>query len=170
MDADLRMMDSLAAETIQRDEIDILIDLSGQTGGNRMPMFAYRPAPVQISSWIGFSTTSAWRHGLYAGRPMWPAREERFFTEKLCDCPKLSCFSPPHDAPAFQPALAAIGQITFGSLNNLAKMTDEVSRLGRDSDSGGRSKLLLRTTQLKSPEVRKTTQDRFARTALRRIV
>ena len=162
------MTDSLAAEMIQQDEIDVLIDLSGQTGGSRMPMFAYRPAPVQISSWIGFSTTSgmAAMDYMLADPYVAPPGEERFFTEKLWRLPKTyQCFSPPHDAPAFQPApCLSSGQVTFGSLNNLAKMTDAVVAVWAEILTAVEgSKLLLRTTQLKSPEVRKTTEERFAR-------
>ena len=162
------MMDSLAAETIQRDEIDILIDLSGQTGGSRMPMFAYRPAPVQISSWIGFSTTSgmAAMDYMLADPHVAPPGEDRFFTEKLWRLPKTyQCFSPPHDAPAFQPApCLSSGQVTFGSLNNLSKMTDEVVAAWAEILTAVEgSKLLLRTSQLKTLQARKTTQERFAR-------
>ena len=162
------MTDVLAAETIQRDEIDILIDLSGQTGGSRMPMFAYRPAPVQISSWIGFSSTSGMAAMDYvlADPHVAPPGEERFFTEKLWRLPKTyQCFSPPRDAPAFQPApCLSSGQVTFGSLNNLAKMTDGVVATWAEILTAVEgSKLLLRTTQLKTPQVRQTTQERFAR-------
>lgn len=162
------MADQLAAKTIQQDQIDILIDLSGQTSGNRLAIFAYRPAPVQIASWIGFSTTSgmAAMDYMLADPHVAPPGEESNFTETLWRLPRTyQCFSPPHDAPAFQPApCLQSGQITFGSLNNLAKMTDPVVAVWAEILTAVKnSKLLLRTSQMKNPEVRKAVQDRFAR-------
>jgi len=46
-----------AAQLIRRDEIDILVDLQGQTAGARANMLAYRPAPVQIT-YLGLPATT----------------------------------------------------------------------------------------------------------------
>jgi predicted O-linked N-acetylglucosamine transferase (SPINDLY family) len=45
-----------AARQIYNDEIDILVDLKGYTGGNRIQITAQRPAPVQVS-WLGYPGT-----------------------------------------------------------------------------------------------------------------
>jgi predicted O-linked N-acetylglucosamine transferase (SPINDLY family) len=44
------------ARIIAQDKMDILVDLSGQTGANRLDIFTYRPAPVQIT-WLGYPNT-----------------------------------------------------------------------------------------------------------------
>jgi predicted O-linked N-acetylglucosamine transferase (SPINDLY family) len=52
------LSDAQAAQKIRNDEIDILIDLQGQTAGARPQLLALRPAPVQIS-YLGFPGDSA---------------------------------------------------------------------------------------------------------------
>jgi predicted O-linked N-acetylglucosamine transferase (SPINDLY family) len=51
------MTDVEAAQLIRRDEIDILVDLQGQTAGARANMLAYRPAPVQVT-YLGLPATT----------------------------------------------------------------------------------------------------------------
>jgi predicted O-linked N-acetylglucosamine transferase (SPINDLY family) len=53
----LGMSDEALAQRIRADNIDVLVDLAGHTGNNRLTMFALKPAPVSLS-WLGFGYTT----------------------------------------------------------------------------------------------------------------
>jgi predicted O-linked N-acetylglucosamine transferase (SPINDLY family) len=126
------LADDELASQIAADGIDILIDLSGHTARNRLPVFAAKPAPVQ-ASWIGYPGTTGLRSMDYylADRLFLP--HERFawqFTEKLVYLPTTVPFLPPADAPAVARLPAAeSGFVTFGSFNRMNKITRDVVAL-----------------------------------------
>ena len=117
--------DEAVTRLIRDDGIDILVDLSGHTAGNRLLVFARKPAPVQVT-WIGFCTTTGLEtmdylitDGFYS-----PPGGARLFTEHLVKLPANHlCFSPLEYAPPVSPCPArANGYPTFGCFNNLAKV------------------------------------------------
>lgn len=117
------------AQLIRDDGIDILIDLSGHTGKNRLLMFAAKPAPIQ-ASWIGYPlTTGLLAVDYYLSDPFFsPAGLlDSQFSEKLLLLPACVPFLPSEYAPAVQPAPALTnGYITFGSFNRLNKINRQV--------------------------------------------
>jgi protein O-GlcNAc transferase len=119
-----RFNDVEAAARITADRIDLLIDLSGHTGGGRMGIFARKPAPVQIG-YLGYSHSTglaAMDYALVDGEVA-PSGDERFFTEKLLRLsPSLFCFTPPAGAPPVSPR-SADRPIVFASYNNAAKLS-----------------------------------------------
>jgi predicted O-linked N-acetylglucosamine transferase (SPINDLY family) len=120
------------ANQIMHDEIDILIDLSGHTGQNRLPVFARKPAPVQ-ASWIGYpGTTGLSSMDYFLADPHFlpPGEFDRHFTEKLVYLPAQTPFQPHPSAPPVNPLPAlATGRVTFGSFNRLGKINDSTIRL-----------------------------------------
>lgn len=133
------LTDTELADRIVADRIDILIDLAGHTSLNRLPVFARKPAPLQIS-WIGYPGTTGLRAMDYyfADRHWLPAaRFSRSFTEKLAYLPDRWAFEPHSEAPSVStlPALAS-GRLTFGSFNRAEKIGEATvllwSRLLRD--------------------------------------
>ena len=144
----------------------VLLDLSGHTANNRLPIFAWKPAPVQ-SSWLGyFATTGVAQIDYLLGDPyVTRAEEASHFTEHIWRLPECYlCFTPPKFALKVEPlpALSA-GHITFGSFNNLAKMNDAVVALwARVLQAVSGSRLLLKSAQMNDPNVRETTRQRFA--------
>ena len=124
--------DRAAAQEVVKHKVDILIDLTGHTGGGRLLVLAHRPAPIQMN-WLGYFDTLGMQSVNYivADPVCVPSELEHLFTEKVLRLPDgFVCFEPPADAPEPGPLPAlANGFITFGSQNQLAKVTDEVLSL-----------------------------------------
>jgi len=122
------LSDADAAAVIGADAIDILIDLSGHTAGNRLPLFALKPAPVQVT-WLGyFGTTglSAIDYILADGTVV-PPGEEAVFAENVWRLPGCYLCYAPHgvDCPVGPFPATANGFVTFGCFNNRAKISAE---------------------------------------------
>jgi len=125
--------DDEAAKLIRNDEIDILIDLAGHTGNNRILIFARKPAPIQVN-WIGYLTTTGLSTMDYKIVDAYidpPGKTEQFYSEKLIRLPEsFLCYLPDKDSPEVGPLPAlSKGYITFGSLNKFSKITPEVITL-----------------------------------------
>ncbi len=124
--------DAAVADMIRADRIDILVDLSGHTAGHRLLVFARKPAPVQVTYLGALSTTglSTIDYKL-TDRFLSPPRGREWFSEKLIRLPGcFTCYQPPHDAPPVAPPPSAkAGRVTFGSFNNVAKLTPPVVAL-----------------------------------------
>jgi len=119
------LSDVQLCERIVRDRIDVLFDLSGHTAGNRLPVFAMKPAPVQIS-WIGYPGTTGLRtidYRLVDATTAPPGELDHLFTERLAYLPYQSTFERPERLPDVAPApVLRNGYLTFGSFNRAAKL------------------------------------------------
>jgi len=160
------LSDEALAQRIRDDGIDILIDLSGHTAHNRLPVFAWKPAPVQVS-WLGyFATTGVAAMDYFIADP-WtlPPDQEAYFTEQIWRLPETRlCFTPPDAEVAVGPLPAlANGYVTFGCFNNLSKMNDAVVALwAQVLYAVPGSRLFLKYQQLGEASVRQSTCERFA--------
>lgn len=114
---------------ILADQIDILIDLSGHTGKNRMLTLARKPAPLQVS-WAGYPmTTGLHAVDYYLSDRFFspPGMLDEQFTEKLVFMPACAPFLPSHEAPPVTRAPAYENNyITFGSFNRANKLSPAV--------------------------------------------
>jgi predicted O-linked N-acetylglucosamine transferase (SPINDLY family) len=154
------LKDTAVAQQILADKIDILMDLGGHTGDNRLPVFALRPAPVQVS-WLGYfaSTGVAEIDYLLADRISVPEDHTEFFTEKICYLPDTRlCMTPPvtqREIPVTPPPAQANGHITFGSFQARTKINDRVLAVwGQVLASVPRSRLRLQIQQMDIPALR----------------
>ena len=129
----LALSDAKAEDLIRRDGIDILIDLSGHSSGNRLSLFARKPAPVQLT-YLGYPGTTGLAQMDYRitdalADP--PGRSETYYIEKLLRLPhSLWCFAPQPGMPELSPLPASVtGQTTFGSLNSAFKLSPHLLAL-----------------------------------------
>ena len=125
----LLMSDDELAQQIHQDQIDILVDLSGHTAYNRLPVFVRKPAPVQ-ATWIGyFHSTGLDSIDYFITDPFTtPANSGQLFSETPVWLPHSRfCYSPPDYAPDVVPSpVLARGSITFGSFNRAEKLVEPV--------------------------------------------
>jgi predicted O-linked N-acetylglucosamine transferase (SPINDLY family) len=158
--------DEDAARLIHADGVHVLIDISGHTALNRLPVFAWKPSPVQVT-WLGLPCTTGMREMDYILGDIQaiPPEHEHHFSETVWRLPdSYVCFS----APAFPVEVASLpalssGNVTFGSFNNLTKMNDAVVELwARILLSVPNSRLYLKTSQLDDEDIREQTRRRFA--------
>ncbi|WP_158222802.1 tetratricopeptide repeat protein [Rhodopirellula sp. MGV] len=120
--------DQQVAQQVLDDRIDILVDLSGHTLGNRLTAWSIKPAPIQIS-WLGYPNTT----GLdaidytFTCEVQNPHDEPTYHTEQLIRIPGGSfSFQPPPDAPEISklPSIER-GRITLGSLHRPFKISSK---------------------------------------------
>ncbi len=124
--------DAALADRIRADRIDILIDLSGHTAGNRLGCFALKPAPLAMS-WIGYGGTVglATIDRIVADRRLLRPSETGQFLETPLWLPDsyVTFAPPPGEPPVGPPPMLAGGRIAFGCFNNATKIGPKVVRL-----------------------------------------
>jgi predicted O-linked N-acetylglucosamine transferase (SPINDLY family) len=114
------------ADLINQDSIDILIDMSGHSGDNRLPVFSYKSSPLQVS-WAAYLASTGIKEMDYiiGDRHCTPKTDTKNYTEKIVQMPDIwSCLSTSdikNIPTASTPALKN-GYITFGCFNNLNKI------------------------------------------------
>ncbi len=160
----LGLSDAALAAMIRADGIDVLVDLSGHTAGNRLPLFTAKPAPIQVTV-FGPSGTGIPEIDLLLADPvLLSADERRGFVERVVDLPCVLTYEPPADAPEVGPLPAvAHGAITFGCLNRFSKVTDRALQVwSRILGGEPTSRLLLKDRVFSDPEVCRRTLARLA--------
>ena len=128
--------DEEVAQLVRADRIDILVDLAGHTGDNRLLVFARRPAPVQVS-WLGYPQTTGVEAMDYrlSDEITEPSGEaDALGTETVVRLPRgFHCFGRPGEGGSGDgcegealevgpPPALANGFVTFGSFNTVQKM------------------------------------------------
>ena len=142
------MPDDHLAQLIEADEIDVLVDLSGHTANNRLSLFAMRVAPVQLS-YLGYPTITGVQEIDFriTDTTIDPGDMPALTSELPLHLPRSMFCYRPSAAPAIGPPPALRnGGITFGSFNNIAKLSDHTLRLwARALHAVPGSRLLLKS-------------------------
>lgn len=153
------MTDTSLHEAIVRDEIDVLIDLSGHTSSHRLGVFLNRPAPVQ-ASFLGYphSTGLSCIDYLIGDRIVSPPEHAHLYTEKIAQVEgAVFCWAPVDEYP-LPKARDDQAPIVFGSFNNALKLSPKTLALwSKVLLAVPKSKLLLKAPSFADQGV----QDRY---------
>lgn len=125
--------DQALANLVREDRIDVLVDLSGFSAGNRLTAFALKPAPVQ-ATWLGYLNTTGLDAMDYRITDRYATPEgplDACHSERLIRLPDSQwCFQPAEESPAVAPPPSLkSGQATFAVFSNPAKIGAEVIEL-----------------------------------------
>ncbi|HVT90506.1 MAG TPA: tetratricopeptide repeat protein [Tepidisphaeraceae bacterium] len=160
--------DAQTAKIIRDDGIDVLVDLSGHTAGNRMLVFARKPAPVQVT-YLGYPNTTGNEkidYWLSDGFVDPASEDDSQFSEFMVRLPRsFACYARPAGTMKIGELPALVnGYITFGSFNNLAKLNAGVIACWSDILAQvPQSKLLIVAKGLEEPAGADRMREAFAR-------
>ncbi len=166
-----RISDDNAATWIRDDGIDILVDLTGHTGNNRLPLFARRPAPVQVT-WIGYPATTGLRSIDYKIVDHYTdpiGVTDHFYTEQLLRLPEaFLCYLPDSNSPdVSEPPVLTSGHISFGSFNNFPKISPiAISMWQSLLHSLPTSRLVVKAKSFSDDSVRRQFLESFKRAGI----
>lgn len=165
------MSDAAVADLIRNDAIDILVDLSGHSRGNRLRVFARKPAPLQVTAW-GYAGGTGMRamDVLFSDAVVVPPEEKPFYTEEVryLPCVISAYFPAPFPPVAVLPAAAASGEgVTFGSFNRLAKVAPETFAVWAQVLAAvPGSRMIFKSPELGSETMRRWVLDHFIRAGI----
>jgi protein O-GlcNAc transferase len=142
-----RLGDSQAADLIRKDQIDILVDLALHTGGNRLLVFAQKPAPVQACYLAYCGSTGQPTVDYRFSDPYLdpPDSDTSVYAEQTIRLPQTYwCYQPSAPAPdPAPPPVLTTGHITFGCLCNFAKVLPALDTWARILQGVENSRLIL---------------------------
>jgi predicted O-linked N-acetylglucosamine transferase (SPINDLY family) len=127
------LSDQDLAARIRADQIDILVFVGGLFDNNRLGVASYRPAPIQVSFHDGATSAMAEMDYFISDADQSPKTSSERFSERVIRLPKFGIRNPIQGAPDVGGLpLRKNGHVTFGSLNNPAKLNDSVLMLWGD--------------------------------------
>jgi predicted O-linked N-acetylglucosamine transferase (SPINDLY family) len=160
-----QLSDAELAARVCADTVDILIDLSGHSGGNRLGVFARKPAPVQVTAWgHGTGTGLSTIDYLFSDPVTIPEAMRPLYAEKIYDLPCVIMSAlPPIELPRGEPPVSANGFITFGVFNRITKISDDaVAVWARILHGVPDARLLMKDGAYDEPPLRDLMRQRFA--------
>jgi predicted O-linked N-acetylglucosamine transferase (SPINDLY family) len=160
-----QLTDEELAARVGADKVDVLIDLSGHSRGNRLGVFARKPAPVQVTAWGHATGTGlATIDYLFSDPVTIPEAVRSLYAEKIYDLPCVIMSAlPPIELPRGDPPVRANGYITFGVFNRITKISDDAVAtwaqvLSRVPDA----KLLMKDGAYDEPALRDLMRQRLS--------
>jgi predicted O-linked N-acetylglucosamine transferase (SPINDLY family) len=157
--------DGQLEDCIRADKVDILIDLSGHTEGNRLRVFARKPAPLQVSAWGHASGTGLpTMDYLFSDPVLVPAGVRGLFAEQICDLPCVIIIEPPSAAlRSLEPPVRSNGYVTYGVFNRVSRLSNAtIGVWGRILRSDTTSRLLIKDKMIDDASIRNMLLEKFA--------
>jgi len=161
----LQWSDDRLADCIRTDKVDVLIDLSGHTEGNRLRTFARKPAPIQVSAWghaagTGLPTIDH----LFSDPVLVPPDVRPLFAEQIYDLPCGIIIEPPRaELRSSEPPVASNGYLTYGVFNRVSKISNTAIRVwARILQSDVTSRLLIKHHMIGDAAIRSMLLEKFA--------
>ncbi|WPC41067.1 hypothetical protein [Clostridium sp. JS66] len=160
-----KLTDKETIRVIEKDEIDILIDIAGHTGDNRLPIFAAKPSPIQITC-IGYPNTTGLKNMDYRLTDWYCDPEilnDQYYTEKLIRKNKsFLCYNNFTDAPEVQKDKQDNNEIIFCSFNNSTKLTERMIEIwSKILINVKKSKIMLKSDIYKDKEIAEEIKEKF---------
>ena len=155
---------------VRKDGIHILIDCMGHTKDNRLTIFPYKPAPIQLTYLAPGSTGIPEIDYFLGSSHLIPKHEENHFVEKIWRLPEvLQCFTPPNfDLEVKELPALKNGYITFGSLNKFSKLSDSALKLWSEVlTSIENSKILIKLLQFEYQGIKDRIIKQFERNGVK---
>ena len=152
---------------IQKDNINILVDLIGNFAGGKSKIFARKPAPIQVN-YLGYVTTTGlksmdYRFTTFEADPN--KNEDKFYTEKLIRLPNtFLCYTGTNVYSVNNPPFIMNKTFTFGSFNNMSKVTLKTIRAwSKLLKQNKNSRLLLKSSTAADKLVNENLLRKFER-------
>jgi predicted O-linked N-acetylglucosamine transferase (SPINDLY family) len=158
-----QMSDEELADRIEADQVDILVDLSGHSAGNRLPVFARKPAPVQVTAWGSGTGTGVPTIDYFFADPVTvPQHARHLFAEQVHDLPAVITTDP---LQGWQPTplpMLRNGHVTFGVFNRIDKISEPALALwSRLMSALPDSRIVIKNGALDDPLLRDGLVARF---------
>nr|WP_314861098.1 tetratricopeptide repeat protein [uncultured Undibacterium sp.] len=160
------MSDDAIAEKIRAEEIDVLVDISGHTGGHRLAVFARKPAPVSLH-WLDFGYTTGLKAIDYylTDQHNVPIGEEHLFSEHPWRLERHAFVFRPNpgmgevgDSPVIKN-----GKVTFGTLTRAIRINHRTVRVWSEIlKQVPNSTLIINSGNFRTGEVQEAMLARFA--------
>jgi len=158
-----QMSDEELTDRIEGDQVDILVDLSGHSAGNRLPVFARKPAPVQVTAWGSGTGTGLPTIDYFFADPVTvPEHARHLFAEQVYDLPAVITTDP---LQGWQPTplpMLRNGHVTFGVFNRIDKISEPALALwSRLMAALPDSRMIIKNGALDDPLLRDGLVARF---------
>ncbi len=161
----LQWSDEKLADCIRADKVDILIDLSGHTKGNRLRTFARKPAPIQVSAW-GHATGTGLPSidYLFSDPVMIPSEVRHLFAEHIHDLPcAITIEPPPAELRSSEPPVTSNGYLTYGVFTRASRLSNAaIGVWARILQSDLTSRLLIKDHLIDDVSIQNRLLENFA--------